>query len=225
VHTVVHFFLHTSPLLIYLIVAVILALESTGIPIVNSTLLLLTGALAAAGYFDILGLAAVSILGSVCGACIAYTISARGGRRVMLRLALLFHLKRHKIRLFERWFQRYGIWMIFASRIMPYIRPFACFLAGLSRISFFRFLVSVTIGSTIWCTSMLALGWFLGRRWELALPLIQRYMMPALCIVALLLGLYCFTTRALRRRFEGRLQQLPFDDTVSRHPSRDPVKI
>jgi membrane protein DedA with SNARE-associated domain len=221
VHTVVHFFLHTNPLLIYLIVAVILALESTGIPIVNSTLLLLTGALAAAGYFDILSLAAVSILGSVCGACIAYTISARGGRRVMLRLALLFHLKRHKIRLFERWFQRYGIWMIFASRIVPYIRPFACFLAGLSRINFVRFLVSVTIGSTIWCTSMLALGWFLGRRWELALPLIQRYTVPALCIVALLLGLYCFTARALRHRFEGRLQQLSIEDAASRRSSHD----
>lgn len=225
-HTVVHLLLHTNPLLIYLIVAVLLALESTGIPIVNSTLLLLMGALAAAGHFNIVSVVIASIVGSVGGACIAYTLGARSGQRIMLRLALFFHLDRHRISLFERWFQRYGIWMVFASRIIPYIRPFACFPAGFSRTNFVRFVVGVTVGSVIWCTAMLAIGWSLGRHWVLALPLIQRYTVPALGIVLLLLGLYYFGSRALRQRIEDRLQKLPVEDAVvSRRSSHDLVEI
>ncbi|MDQ2886177.1 MAG: DedA family protein [Chloroflexota bacterium] len=225
-HTIMHLLLHTSPLLIYLVVAVLLALESTGIPIVNSTLLLLMGALAAAGHFNIVSLAIVSIAGSVGGACIAYTIGARTGRRIMLRLALFFHLDRHRISLFERWFQRYGIWMVFASRIIPYIRPFACFPAGFSRTNFARFVVGVTVGSVIWCTGMLAIGWSLGRHWVLALPFIQRYTVPALGVIALLLVLYYFGSRMFKQRIEDRLQQVPVDNTmVSRRSSHDLVEI
>lgn len=216
-----------SPLLIYLIVIVVLALESTGVPIVNSTLLLFTGALAAAGHLNIWTLALVSIIGSVCGACIAYTLGARGGRRAMLRLALLVHLNRHRISLFERWFQRYGIWMVFASRIIPYIRPFACFPAGFSGTRFVRFFISVVVGSAIWCSGMLALGWCLGEHWELALPLIQRYTVPVLCSVVVLFGLYRFVSHTLKRRIEERLQQLAVkeDTTAFRHSSCDLVEI
>ncbi len=226
VHTIMHLLLHTSPLLIYLVVAVLLALESTGIPIVNSTLLLLMGALAAAGHFNIVSLVIVSIAGSVGGACIAYTIGARTGRRIMLRLALFFHLDRRRISLFERWFQRYGIWMVFASRIIPYLRPFACFPAGFSRTNFARFVVGVMVGSAIWCTGMLAIGWSLGRHWVLALPLIQRYTVPALGSIALLLVLYYFGSRVFKQRIEDRLQQVPVEDTmVFRRSSHDLVEI
>jgi membrane protein DedA with SNARE-associated domain len=226
VHTVMHFLLHTSPLLIYLVVALILALESTGIPIVNSTLLLLTGALAAAGHCNIVSVAVVSIIGSVSGACIAYTIGARSGRRIMVRLARLFRLDRRRISLFEHWFQRYGVWMVFASRITPYIRPFACFPAGFSRTNFARFFVGVTLGSLIWCTGMLSIGWSLGYHWDLALVLMQRYTLPVLGSVALLLALYYFASRALRQRIEKRLQQMPIEEkAVSRRSSRDLVEI
>ncbi len=115
--------------------------------------------------------------------------------------------------------------MVFASRIIPYIRPFACFPAGFSRTSFTRFFVSVTIGSVIWCASMLALGWSLRRHWMLALPLIQRYTIPMLSLLALLLGLYYFTSRALKHRIDSRLQQLSAEDTLSRRSSHDLVEI
>ena len=86
--------------------------------------------------------------------------------------------------------------------------------------------MAVTVGSVIWCTGILAIGWSLGRHWELALPLIQRYTWPALGIVALLLGLYYFASRALKHRIEDRLQQVPLEDTeVSRRSSHDLVEV
>jgi membrane protein DedA with SNARE-associated domain len=207
-YTLMHLVLHTNPLLIYLIVLFALALESSGIPIVNSTLLLLTGALASSGHFNVSALAFAAIVGSVSGACCAYAIGARAGRKTLLQFALFFHLDQHKVNLFEHWFQRYGIWMVFASRIIPYIRPFTCFPAGFSHTNFTRFFISVTFGSLIWCTTMLYLGWSLGRRWGLALHLIQSYNIPVLALLALLVVLYWIMKRFLKKQITARLRRI-----------------
>ena len=207
-YTLMYLVLHTNPLLIYLIVLLALALESSGIPIVNSTLLLLTGALASSGHFNVGALAFAAIVGSISGACCAYAIGARGGRQTLLQFALFFHLDQHKVNLFEQWFQRYGIWMVFASRIIPYIRPFTCFPAGFSHTNFTRFFISVTLGSLIWCTTMLYLGWSLGRRWGLALHLIQSYTIPVLTLLALLVVLYWIIKRFLKRQIAARLRRI-----------------
>jgi membrane protein DedA with SNARE-associated domain len=208
VHTVIQLLQHTSPLLIYLIVALALALESTGIPIVNSTLLLCTGALATYNHLNVVVLASVATAASIAGACCAYMIGARGGRRTMLRFAYFFHLDRHKVRIFERWFRKYGIWMVFASRIIPYIRPFTCFPAGFSHTNFARFLVSASVGSLIWCTGMLYIGWSLGHRWVAALYLLQRYTIPTLILLVLVVVLYSLSVRFLKKRIALRLQRL-----------------
>ena len=207
-YTLMHLVLHTNPLLIYLIAALALALESSGIPIVNSTLLLFTGALASSGHFNVGFLAFSAIIGSISGACCAYAIGARGGQQTLLRFALFFHLDQHKINMFERWFQRYGIWMVFASRIIPYIRPFTCFPAGFSHTNFTRFFISVTLGSLIWCTTMLYLGWSLGRRWGLALHLIQSYTVPVLALLILLIVLYWIIMRFLKKQIAARLRRI-----------------
>lgn len=126
----------------------------------------------------------------------------------MLRFALFLHLDRHKVRIFERWFQKYGVWMVFTSRIIPYIRPFTCFPAGFSHMKFSRFFISVTFGSLLWCITMLYLGWSLGHRWGLALHLIQTSTVPILGLLALLVVLYWITLHFLKRQIAARLRRL-----------------
>ncbi|MBV9229219.1 MAG: DedA family protein [Chloroflexi bacterium] len=200
VHFVTHFLMHASPLLIYLIVVVVLMLESSGVPIVNNTLLLFTGAMASFGHLDIWMLALAAIIGSIAGACLAYVLGARGGRRILLRVTSFFHIEPQKVEIAERWFQRSGVWMIFFSRMTPYVRPFACFPAGISRMPFPRFFISASAGSIIWCAAMLAIGWYLGRRWELALRMIMHYTFPSLCVIALILAIYAFILYMIKRR-------------------------
>ena len=85
-HSIVHALLHISPLLVYLLVAVILLLESSGVPIINNTLLLLLGATASLGFLNLEMLMISAFLGSSAGACCAYWIGMRGGRKIVLRL-------------------------------------------------------------------------------------------------------------------------------------------
>ena len=206
---VFHLIHYTNPLWIYMIVGVFLLLESSGIPIVNSTLLLLTGALASLGHLNIFVLGVVSIFGSVAGACLAYTIGRHGGARLLRRAAAKLRVDPRKLQLLEQWFERAGARMIFFSRIIPYIRPFSCFPAGMARMSFRRFFAAATSGSVIWCIGILTLGWNLGRRWRLALSLMQHYTIPAVLVILLLVAGYILARITIKRRLGARLEEMP----------------
>jgi membrane protein DedA with SNARE-associated domain len=204
---------HTNPLLIYVVVGVILLLESSGIPIANSTLLLLTGALASLGQLDIFLLAFASIAGSILGACLAYVIGLKGGARLLHAAAARLPIDTKRIRAVEDLFHRAGARMIFFSRIIPYIRPFSCFPAGMSRMPFRRFFAAASSGSLIWCVGMLAIGWNLGRRWKLALHLMQTYTLPVVLVVVLVAVAYFVVRLAVKRHLDARLQTVPGEET------------
>ncbi len=192
-----------------MIVGVFLLLESSGIPIVNSTLLLLTGALASLGHLNILALAFVSLSGSIAGACLAYVIGWHGGARLLRGPTKMLRVDTRKIQSLEKWFYRTGARMIFVSRIIPYIRPFSCFPAGLARMPFRRFLAAAASGSVIWCVGILAIGWNVGYRWRLALYLMQRFTVPVVLVIVLLVGGYFLVKTTIKHRLDARLQEMP----------------
>ena len=122
-HSLIQIILHSSPLVVYLLVAIMLLLESCAVPIINTTLLLAAGGLVSLGHLNFWALIAAAILGSITGACLAYLIGLRGGRDIVVRLAMIFRIDTQKIDTTERWFQKTGVWMVFLSRMTPYVRP------------------------------------------------------------------------------------------------------
>lgn len=211
-----HIYQHVSSPLIYLLVAVMLCLESTGIPLINTTALLFTGAMAAQGKLDLGLLMVVALLGSTLGGCCAYGLGRCYGEKFLFRLAHLLRIKEEKMILAQRWFQRAGGRMIFLSRILPYIRPFACFPAGIAAMPFLRFLLAAASGSLIWCVTMLIVGWELGPRWKLAFFLVQTYTLPTLGMLLLLLAAYFFIRRALNGYLKKRLS-VEVEEPASEH--------
>ncbi len=203
-HSIVHVLLHISPLLVYLVVAVILLLESSGVPIINNTLLLLLGATASLGFLNLEMLMISAFLGSIAGACCAYWIGMRGGRKIVLRLAGLFHVSEQKVYTMDSWFQKSGFWMIFFSRMTPFVRPFACFPAGISHMNFRKFLLAAVAGSLIWCVALPSIGWILGPRWKIALYFIRTYTLPTILGVVLLLIVYGIVTNIIKRAINAK---------------------
>lgn len=202
---VVQTFQHIPPVLVYMLLAVFLLLESSGIPLLNTTLLLCTGALAALGSLNLGLLMFVSITGSVLGACLAYGLGRRYGERFLFRVARFLHIKEQRIALIESWFQKTGAGMIFISRIVPYIRPFSCFPAGIAGMPFVRFLLAVLIGSTIWCVTFLLLGWVLGPQWRMVIHMMRFYTIPTLIGLAILLLIYLLFRRTINRSVKKHL--------------------
>ncbi|HEY0752620.1 MAG TPA: DedA family protein [Ktedonobacteraceae bacterium] len=204
---IVHTYQHIPPLLIYLLVLILLLLESSGIPVVNTTILLLAGAMAAHGSLHLGLLMVVALLGSTLGACCAYGLGRRYGEKLLYRLAHLLRIDAQKMVLAQRWFQRAGGRMIFFSRVLPYIRPFACFPAGIASMPFLRFLLAAASGSLIWCVTFLIVGWELGPRWQQALYLVQTYTLPTLGVCLVLVLGYFFVRHALNAYLKKRLSR------------------
>ena len=121
----------------------------------------------------------------------------------MQRLASLFRIKPKTVEIAENWFQKAGFWMVFLSRMTPFVRPFACFPAGISRMPVPRFFVAASAGSIIWCIALLSIGWNLGHRWRVAFYFMQRYTLPTVGGVVLLFALYVLVMY-LVKRYLGR---------------------
>lgn len=216
---------HINPLLLCLFVGVILLLESSGIPILNTSLLLFAGAVASFGHVNVVVLALVAIVGSTAGACLAYLIGLRGGEPALRRLMSRLRIDPQKIEKANRWFSNAGgARMIFLSRIIPYVRPFACFFGGIARMPFRRFFIAVLSGSIVWCTAIISVGWSLGRRWPEALYLFQTYTLPTLGVIALAVAVFLLARFAINRRLHR--QQAALDQAeAERQQSDDLVQV
>ncbi|HEV2582032.1 MAG TPA: DedA family protein, partial [Ktedonobacteraceae bacterium] len=198
---------HINPWLLCLVVAIILLLESCGIPILNSSLLLFAGAVASLGHVNIIVLALAAIIGSTSGACLAYLIGLRGGELALNRLLTRLHVNTRRIEQARGWFANAGGRMILLSRILPYVRPFACFFGGIAQMPFRRFLAAALSGSILWCVAALSVGWMLGRRWRIALYLIQSYTLPTLGVLVLAIAVYILAKVLINRRRSRKRQQ------------------
>jgi membrane protein DedA with SNARE-associated domain len=71
---------------------------------------------------------------------------------------------------------------------------------------FARFFIAALAGSTIWCTSMLYLGWVLGSRWTVAFDFIKHYTIPAIGALILLIGLYFLIKYLVKRHLLSRFR-------------------
>jgi len=167
---------------------------------------LLAGALSSLGNVNIFVLAVCATLGSISGACIAYYVGLRGGERALFALATKVRIDTRNVQRAQQWVANAGVRMIFLSRILPYIRPFACFPAGISRMPFRRFFLAALSGSLLWCCSILAVGWTLGRKWKLALHIIQVYTLPAILLVLLAVAAFLFVKYGFPRRWRQQKQ-------------------
>ena len=132
---------------------------------------------------------AYGALGCVIGSVIAYAVGMWGGRPFLEKYGKYVLISRHDLDLTDRWFNRYGSWSIFISRLLPVVRTFISLPAGISRMHFGKFLVYTFIGSFIWCAGLAYGGYQLGEHWE-QIRVIMRPFDPL--IAAIIIALIAF---------------------------------
>jgi membrane protein DedA with SNARE-associated domain len=74
-------------------------------------------------------------------------------------------ITRHDLEMADRFFARYGDWAVFLARLLPVIRTFIAFPAGVARMKFARFNIYTFLGSLPWCWALAFAGVKLGERW------------------------------------------------------------
>jgi len=189
-------------------VVIIMALESANIPIPSEVTMPLAGwmltdtlldALLYGGFFGALG----CTLGSV----LSYALGAYGGRPFLERWGRYILVSEEDLEKADRWFARWGDWAAFLSRLLPIVRTFISFPAGVVRMNFVRFTVFSFVGSFIWCGLLALGGRAFGENWEELRALMRPFDIPiALAILAGIGWYICHHMRKGRRgeRSPGR---------------------
>jgi membrane protein DedA with SNARE-associated domain len=108
----------------------------------------------------------VATLGNTVGSVIAYSIGAWGGRPFLERYGRYLLIRPHEIELAEQFFAKYGAATAFFSRLLPVVRTFISFPAGVARMPLGKFILYSTLGALPWSILLVFAGEQLGSRWQ-----------------------------------------------------------
>ena len=145
-------------------VAVLMAIQSACIPLPSELIMPFAGAVLAHSQWDLILLATVASLASNIGSVPAYWVGAHGGRPMVERYGSYLLLSRRDLNLVDSFFTRFGSVAVLLGRMLPIIRTFIAFPAGVARMNQLRFHLYTFIGSWPWCYALAYLGMKLGEQ-------------------------------------------------------------
>lgn len=170
-------------------------------PIPSEVVLPLAGFEVDAGKLEFLLVVLAATLGSLAGALILYAIGLYGGRPLTLRWGRVLRVSAEDLDRAERWFDRWGDWVVLVARVIPIARSVVSIPAGMMRMSLPRFIVLTTIGSLVWNLILVYAGKQLGANWEDVTNVVETYALPLriAVVLAFLAGVVWLLRRRSRR--------------------------
>jgi membrane protein DedA with SNARE-associated domain len=186
----------------YWLIAGLMALESTFVPIPSEVIIPPAAYLAhTQGQLSLTGIILAGTLGSFVGASAMYWAARILGRPFVMRFGPYVGVAVAKIELAERWSTRYGAAGVFFSRLLPVIRHLIGIPVGILALNFRRYALATLAGSLLWCSVLAWLGKSLGQHPELLAGSLHRFFALVLGAAVVLGGLYyVFVHRPSARR-------------------------
>jgi membrane protein DedA with SNARE-associated domain len=160
-----------SPVVVYVLVALVIGLESMGIPLPGEVVLVSAALLAARQELDVsaVWVAVAASAGAIIGDSIGYLAGRHWGERMFVVLGRRFprHAGPDHLAYAEHIFTRYGVWAVFFGRFVALLRIFAGPVAGALRMPYPRFLAANALGGLVWACGTTTAIYVMGTRAEL----------------------------------------------------------
>ena len=168
--------------------------ESAGVPISSEVVVPLGGALASQGKVNLVLVILVASLANLAGSLIAFWLTRRYGERVVMsRFGRWLGLSRGHLKLADRFFSRFGLWAVFVGRLLPIVRTYVSFPAGVSKIGYARFTAATMAGAIPWNFALAYAGYKLGQHYETVAATLGPFAIPiAIGVVILLVVAWWF---------------------------------
>jgi membrane protein DedA with SNARE-associated domain len=147
-------------------IVLLMAIESACIPLPSEIIMPFSGYLVSKGEMNLWLVAIAGAFGCVVGSIVAYYVGMYGGRPFIEKYGRYILLSRHDLDIADRWFAKYGEAIVFISRLLPAIRTFIAFPAGVARMNMTRFIFYTFAGSLPWCLGLAYIGQKLGEQWD-----------------------------------------------------------
>jgi len=175
-------------------VVFIMALESANIPIPSEVTMPLSGWFLAEAqgktvWYVLLAGGFFGGLGCTIGSIASYALGVYGGRPFLDRYGKYLLITRDDLERADHWFDRWGDWAVFISRLLPIVRTFISLPAGVVRTRFSTFVVFTFVGSFIWCGALAVGGYMFGASWEELRAIMRPFDIP-IAIVIVVAGIW-----------------------------------
>ncbi len=169
-------------------VVLLMAIESANIPLPSEIFMPFAGFLVSRGELNLWLISLAGAVGCAFGSIFSYWLGSIGGRPLIEKYGKYILISHHDLDLADNWFKKYGEATVFVGRLLPVVRTFISFPAGISKMHFGRFVLYSFLGSLPWC---LLLGWIgqkMGDNWDSLRPWFHKfdYLIFALIIIGLI---------------------------------------
>ena len=182
-------------------VFLLMAGESACLPIPSEVVLPFAGYISFRGEFNQVAVILVATFGQVAGALVAYYVGAFGGRPLVVRYGKYVLMDTAHLDAADRWFDRWGSRAIFATRLVPIVRTFIAFPAGVARMEVRKFLLYTFLGSLPWTAVLTYTGYALGPHWDRILKFFEK--LDIVVALVILAGIAYLVRRAWRSSRRG----------------------
>lgn len=156
-------------------ITLLMALESANIPIPSEIIMPFSGFLVSQGALSFWLVVFWGAMGNLIGSLVSYAAGYWGGRPFLYRYGKFFFLSPEEVSKGEQWLQRYESSVAFFSRLLPIVRTFISFPAGIARVNIWKFSVYTFAGSFLWSALLTYLGVLAGENWAFLEPYFRRF--------------------------------------------------
>lgn len=184
---IVDFIVQTVGSLGYFGIFIMMFLESSFFPFPSEVVMIPAGYLAYKGEMNLAIAIICGILGSLAGALFNYFLAIKFGRTFLVRYGKYFFIKEETIIKMEEFFKKHGHISTFSGRLIPAVRQYISFPAGLARMNLLLFSIYTSLGAAIWVIILAVLGYYIGDN-ELLVKEYLRYIIIAILLSLALIG-------------------------------------
>ncbi|GAB6073414.1 DedA family protein [Nautilia lithotrophica] len=169
----------------YVGIFIMMFLESSFFPFPSEIVMVPAGYLASKGEMNLFMAIFSGILGSITGAWFNYLIAKSAGRKVVLKF-----LKEHHLEKIEKFFENHGEISTFNGRLIPGVRQYISFPAGLAKMHPLKFTIYTALGAGIWVVILTLLGYYIGENQELVHKYIKEISIIILLVLLIITYMY-----------------------------------
>lgn len=184
----------------YIGIMLLMGLESSFVPFPSEVVVPPAGYLASQGSMNIFVVIIMGILGSVLGSLLNYWLAVRFGRSFLLKHSRWFFLNEEKFARFEIFFNTHGEITTFVGRLIPVVRQYISFPAGLVRMNLVKFTLYTALGASIWVTILAYVGYFVGNNIDLVKEHIHTIMYIVFPVLFAFVVIYVIVFKMKKRK-------------------------
>jgi len=191
---IIEFLISSIGSLGYLGIFILMAIESSIIPLPSEVVLIPAGVLVSRGEMSFALLLIAAVLGSLTGALISYFFAFYFGRGAVNKLidsyGKFFFISEERMDKTEKFFENYGGLTVFTGRLVLGVRHLISLPAGFAKMNLARFCLYTSLGAGFWSLVLISLGYFFGDNQDIIIQNLDRIGLAAIAVIIIAIVLY-----------------------------------